>query len=159
MAETGLVLPDTTDIRLLLSDLFAKQVSVSTSSSPAELRRGAVGVYSTEVAVVGLAICDLSLAASIAAALSLVPVGVVTDSVRAGEIEDFLLENLTEVLNVAARWFNQSGAPRARLREVISGKTPSYPGDVEPLLNATTKAHFAVEVPGYPGGALTLTLA
>lgn len=159
MAETGLVLPDATDVRLLLSDLFGKQVTVSDSSSPAELRRGAVGVYSTESAVVGLAICDLPLAASIAAALSLVPLGVVTDSVRAGEIEDFLLENLTEVLNVAARWFNQSGVPRSRLREVVAGKSPTVPEDVTPLLEAPHKAHFTIGVPGYPGGVMTLALA
>lgn len=59
---------------------------------------------------------DISVAASLSAALTLVPPGVAADSVRARKLEPMLEENLGEVFNIASRFFSSPKSPRIVLK-------------------------------------------
>ena len=97
---------------------------------------------------------DLQLAASLAAALTLVPAGVADDSVRAKRLDPLLEENLAEVLNVAGRFFNGPTAPRVILKALDKPPCPAPIGQ----LWATAPTRFAFEVTpaGYKGGKIAL---
>lgn len=100
---------------------------------------------------------DLPLAASMAAALTLVPPGIADDSVRAKKLEPLLEENLAEVLNVAGRFFNSATSPRVILKGMT--KPPCDAAVKQFWASAPTRATLDVTVAGYKGGKLALVAA
>jgi hypothetical protein len=102
------------------------------------------------------AICamDLPLAASLAAALILVPKGIADDCVRAKKLEDMLEESLQEVFNVAGRFFNSATSARVILRSRVS--PPLAPPLQKLFTSGTTRVTVEVAVTGYLTGKMVL---
>lgn len=97
---------------------------------------------------------DLPLAASLAAALILVPKGIADDCVRAKVLEDMLEESLQEVFNVAGRLFNGPTSPRVILK--WRGRPPLTPALQSMFAGATTRVTMDVAVTGYLTGKMVL---
>jgi len=144
------------EICVLLRDLIGKQMQIK-DLPPVKSADGyyAVASYEREdgTLAAGFAI-DLQLAASLAAALTLVPAGVADDSVRAKALEPMLEENLAEVLNVAGRFFNGPTWPRAILKAL--GKPPGADPVKQLWATAPTRLAFEVTPAGHKGGKIAL---
>src|SRR5512142_2616215 len=96
-------LPPNAELEKLLTGLVMRDVKVKNGEGAAG-EPVAVALFRTDVPLQEVAVvCDLPLAASLAAALSVVPVGAVKDAVSAGALEESLRQNLAEVMNVLWR--------------------------------------------------------
>ncbi|MGO8790707.1 MAG: hypothetical protein ACLQVL_25455 [Terriglobia bacterium] len=100
-------------------------------------------------------VCDLPLASSAGAALTLVPAAVAEESVRAGKLTDVLSENIYEIFNVCTALFNQPNRPHFVLGEVAA-EAPNFSAA---MLASMAKPHerddFEVSINGYGSGKLT----
>ena len=146
-------LPPNAELETLLRGLVQREVKVRPAQE-APRAPAALALYRTEAPVLEVAaLCELALAGSLAAALTLVPAGAVLEGVAAGALEESLRENLAEVMNVLARFVSMSG----RRFGLVGTWCPSCAPDPA-LMKAAQEAEetrtVAVEVPGYPGGLL-----
>ena len=153
-------------VRDMLTDLVGRAVAVSKVAQPDDEEDGVeqplslLADYVTDDGAVGvLCIADIPLSAALGAALTLVPVPVVTESVRKGNFDDaeMLVENYREIVNVMARLFNSSDTPHMRWRTVYQLPTETPPDDVIALLeHPASRRDLGVTVEGYGAGTLTL---
>lgn len=146
-------LPKNPELERLMSGLLGRDVKVAPAEGlPAEPITAAY--YKTDEPVLEVvALADLSLAASVAAALSVMPPDTVKDVVGAGQLGGALEENLAEVWNVTARFVSMSG----RRFALVSCHTPSNPLPPELLEKARQTDEgraVQVEVSGYGAGRL-----
>jgi len=159
MAAPDSAVPTPDKVRMVLRQLVGRDVTVK-DGKPLVLgpsTRGYWGAYRDDSGALAVAcVMDLPLAANIAAALAMMPIGQVNESVRAGALNPGLLDNLREVMNVAASIFNRPGRPHVSLREV-QPCPPALPADVTGLLGKPNFAlHLDVAIAGYGGGRLSL---
>ncbi|MGC3998686.1 MAG: hypothetical protein QM767_15005 [Anaeromyxobacter sp.] len=146
-------LPPNPDLEKMLSGLVMRELKVKPAEGlpPDPV---AIGLYRTEEPVQEVALLvELPLAASLAAALSVVPPGAVKDAVAAQGLEPSLQQNLAEVMNVLARFVSMSG------RRFGLAATWFPPGELDPKVLAAARESdetrvVAVEVPGYMPGRL-----
>jgi hypothetical protein len=146
-------LPPNAELEKLLAGLVMREVRVkATEAMPG--KPAAVALYRTDVPMQEVAVvCELGLAASLAAALSVVPPGAVKEAVAAGRMEASLQDNLAEVMNVLSRFVSGSG----RRYGLVHSWAPPEVGDAKVLdaVQASDEVRAAaVEVPGYLGGLL-----
>jgi hypothetical protein len=146
-------LPPNAELEKLLSGLVMREVRVkSVEGLPG--KPAAVALYRTDVPLQEVAVvCELGLAASLAAALSVVPPGAVKDAVAAGQLEPSLQDNLAEVMNVLSRFVSGSG----RRFGLVHSWSPPGEADAKVLeaAQASDEVRTAtVDVPGYLGGLL-----
>jgi hypothetical protein len=146
-------LPPNPELERLLAGLTQREVKVRAveggPSAPA-----AVALYRTDAPVIEVAaLFELPLAGSLAAALTLVPVGAVREGVAAGALEESLQQNLAEVMNVLSRFVSMSGR-RFGLAGTWCPPAAPEPAVMEAALAADETRTVAVEIPGYLGGIL-----
>ncbi len=96
---------------------------------------------------------ELALAGSLAASLTLVPVGAVKEDVGQGILEPSLRDNLAEVMNVLARYATMSGR-RFGLVQHWCPPEVADPAVVKAALASDETWPMEVEIPGYLGGRL-----
>jgi hypothetical protein len=146
-------LPPPDQLEKLLGGLLMRAVKVARAEGEPDgpLAAAVFGATAPDQRV--LLVCDLPLAAGLAAGLSVVPMTVVKECVAAGRLDEGLADNFAEVMNVVSRFV--SGAGQAfRL-----GTVSLPPSPVDEALRAAAdetdeKRSFTVEVPGYGGGRL-----
>jgi hypothetical protein len=146
-------LPKAPELEKLLKGLVQRDVKVKqaegTPAAPV-----AVGLYRTDAPVQELVVTfELGLAGSLAASLTLVPVGAVREGVAQGMLEESLRDNLAEVMNVLARYATMSG----RRFSLVKHWCPPEVPDAEVVKAALASDEvwtMQVEVPGYLGGLL-----
>lgn len=100
------------------------------------------------IAVRRVLICDLALANSMGAAMSMIPAGVARDATKSGNIGEHILGNLREILNICVNLFTGRFADRLTFSEL----RVCAPGD--PLPTVTASVTYALNIPRYPGGNL-----
>jgi hypothetical protein len=106
--------------------------------------------------LVGLAICDVPLAACAGAALALIPAGAAAEATRAGQLPAEMFDNLREVLNVIASLFVGT---HVRLREVMP-PSAAVPTPVATLMaRPGARLDLDLAVAGYSGGRLSFMLS
>jgi hypothetical protein len=146
-------------VRLLVGGLVGKQIPArpGTAITPSPRTPMAIAEYVTDDGSLGgLVICDLALAASLGAALILLPPNSASDAVRANKLPEQLAENFQEVLNVASRWFNAPLRPHVKLGTVHwnQGGLPARPAEY--LKRVNTRLDVSLAVPGYATGTLSI---
>jgi hypothetical protein len=150
-------LPDQRQVRALLGDLLGRSVDVTATrdqAGPAVLA-DYIDDGGDLAAVIA---CDLRLACGAGAALPMLPADFAKESVKDGAVDPTLLENLNEVLNVAAHLWNQLGQRHVRLRSADPAAA-ARPEVRDLLASPAGQASFVVEIQGYGGGVLTLATA
>ena len=100
----------------------------------------------------GACILDVQLAASLGAALALMPPAVAAEAVRRGALDAALLENVHEVLNICTGLFEGGDAPHVRLGAVGAGAVPPAVQAMLKVPRNTVCSEVAVQ--GYPAGRL-----
>lgn len=147
-------LPDSRAVATLLGDLVMRGVTTKASSTTNIRPPGILGTYVHDDGQV-CAACwmDLAAAASVGACLTLIPSGVVDESIRSGSLVDNLAENAREILNVCARLFTREGSPRVSLQNVTSDLPPDA---AELIAKPRASLHLDLTVVGYRGGRISL---
>ncbi|MDM7830576.1 hypothetical protein [Cellulomonas edaphi] len=151
-------LPSAKEVRELIEGLIGRDVNVATGGAMVDPAAGGLtGVYvDRRLALVALVILDVPLAASIGAALGLVPVHVAAEAAELGQLPQALSENAGEVLNVMASLFNLEGAPHVRLDRIYQPGEP-LPADVATwVLAYVRRTDLDMEVAGYGSGGFSL---
>jgi hypothetical protein len=150
-------LPSSFAVRNMLSDLIGREVDVS----PGEHVTGvaSVAVFVTDqLKMAGLALADLPLSAYLGGALALLPPGGVADMVEENELSPLVVENVFEVANVLAGFFNTPGASHVKLFQLYEPGEP-LPTDVRDAAAAYgARLDLVVSVAGYGKGALSLVV-
>lgn len=159
MALATTELPPAKDVRDLLEGLLGKDTDFSDGARLTEATAAMVGVYvDDQLGLRALVVMDVGLAASVGAAIGLMPVGGVEDAVDDGELLPAQSDNAAEVLNVMAALFNVGDAPHLRLYSTYAPKVAA-PDDVVAKLTALGgRVDWEVRVKGYPGGQLSVLL-
>jgi len=154
--------PNAEAIRVLISDLLGRSVTV-VAGDPLPLEADTAAVmadYRSEDGVVGaVCITDLRLSNALGAALTMVAPATVEQAVNSGQVDGQNLENLTEIVKVAAQLFNHDDFAALRWHEVHT-----LPGEVEELTAAFVKEPAArrdydVIVDEYGSGKLAVLVA
>jgi hypothetical protein len=151
--------PEPKQVRDLLTDLLGKEVTVAPVDPPGggPVPMTAVFVHD-DLSLAGVIGFPLPLAATLAAAVGLVPPTGAQACVEDGELSPMLADNLREVCNILTSLFLQPGGPHVRLHKVyLTGA--DVPTDVCAHLGALgNRLDLDVGVTGYPGGTLSLVV-
>ncbi len=103
-------------------------------------------------------ICDVALSNFIGAALSMIPAGFARDCAKEGQLPDNTMDNLQEVYNIGAQWFDANNEDPVRLQKA-SFFDDGPPQDLLNVLsNAAHQRSFQIEISGYGKGTMTLFL-
>jgi hypothetical protein len=92
--------------------------------------------------------CDLGLANSMGAAISMIPAGLAADSTKAGAVPDNIKLNLHEVLNICVNLFTEVSRERLTLKDM----KVCAAGEAAPAVSQSIK--FNVQIPKYSGGIM-----
>ena len=151
-------LPTEANVRDLLSMMVGKDVAVKYSVMPLvdPTTTGAIARYDDDEGVLrALACCDLLVANSLGAALALVPKGRVMDAVKAKNVPADFAENLHEVFNVGANFFNAPDRPHVKL--TVTHTPPDLPAELlQSLASSPNRLDLKVDIPGYGSGNMTV---
>ena len=152
-ATWNLPLPE--GIGLLIRDLLGRQATSKKAPGPMPPGPRIVAAYVIDDGTLsGACAVDLQLAAHLGAAMTMVPVGVADDAVRAKHLDPLLLDNVREILNIGSRWLMPPKAPHVKLSDVYVGELPAPVAD---LLKAPPRSlHVEVTIHAYKGGRLSL---
>ncbi len=150
-------LPTPDAVARVLRDLFGKGVTPKKVAVPLPMspKAFAATYIDDRDALVGICLCDIPLAATMGAALALVPPDAANAAVKAGKLPGEMLDNFREVLNILHRQF---GAVHVRFKDLVQ------PGDKIPanVTAGTTKPasrlDLEVAVVGYAVGRLSFLL-
>jgi hypothetical protein len=102
-----------------------------------------------------VALCgaDVSLAAGLAAALSMLPPSAAKEAAHSRELSGGMCENLREVMNICTRLMLDSTSPHLKLDQLCPVK--SLPAAAAAILgNAAGRREFNLQLPRYGGGVL-----
>lgn len=101
---TQLLLPEIVQIKNLLADTLGKKVTISAQTITDKSLLNNIGIFSyDDGSIAYLCVADLPAAASLGAALTWMPKGVVEDSIKDKELSGLIKDNFSEVLNICTR--------------------------------------------------------
>ena len=150
-------IPKPPELEKLLGGLLMRPVKVvrlEEETSPKAPH--ATALFSTNDPVLQVLVrCDLALAASLAAALSVVPMAAVKDCLASGRIDESLQDNFGEVMNVLSRFLSGGGRP-FRLGAMTCPPAACAPELLALVEGSEERREYTVEVPGYLAGRLEL---
>jgi hypothetical protein len=148
-------IPKPPELEKLLGALLMRAVKVlrAEDDAPPQGPLTAALFHTDEPVLQVLVRSDLTLAASLAAALSVVPAAAVKEAVASGSMDESLQDNYSEVMNVLSRFLSMGGRP-FRLGPLTFPPAGPAP-ELAPLVEGSDeKRVFGVEVPGYAAGRL-----
>lgn len=151
--------PKVTQLASWMTDLTGRSVRADAQANKVSLNEGPgyIATYTDSAAnIVGICRCDIAGAASLGAALSLVPPARVDESVRDGSLDDLLLENFAEICNVMGRAFTGASAPSVTLGKIHLAPVAANDAGVEPEQDGRSRVDMKIEVMGYTTGQMTL---
>ena len=156
------VLPIPKAVKDLFDDLLGRSVTVSPADQlrAADIPKTLVALYTDERmtlnAVIGM---DFALTAYAGAAIGLIPPGGAEACIEDKEISKMIGENAIEVCNILAGLLNREGAPRLKLHQTFLPGEPPPKDAVNWLLALGRRIDLHVDVSGYGGGKISITLA
>lgn len=141
-------------IRRTLADLLGRPMEMKPAPGALKaLTRGIIAEYQrADGTAVGLFVVDLAFAAYAGAALSMVAVGVASESIRAGKLEPNLAENTREVFNILGSLLNAPGFPHCALAAVHTIPGPLPPSITPLVAKPAARLESAITVGGYGQG-------
>jgi hypothetical protein len=142
----------------LIEGLIGRDVEFGLGPMVDPDQRNTVGVYvNPGHAMSAVVLLDKPLTAYLGAALGLVPIGVVEDSLADGLVPASLQENTGEVLNVLAAVLGEALGVHQRL-EVVYPPTEGLPGPVNAFAGDATASRLdlTLDVSGYGSGHMSV---
>lgn len=159
-AEVPDGLSSAADVAELLGSLTGREVSVGQGPVVSFDEPVVIAVFVDEDGQpVSAILADIDGSASMAAALTLLPAGVVEEAKRRGTLDAALLENWTEIANILTQIVRVPGFQSGTLQDCVHGADVAT-GAVKTFLErARFRAGWRFEVPGYGAGHLAVYLA
>jgi hypothetical protein len=154
---TAYPLPDVRKVQGILGTLFdALDVKLGGTFDQTPNGGAWFGVFIDHTgSPVALCGADVSLAASLSAALSMLPPASAKEAARSRELSAGMCENLREVMNICTRLVLDSTSPHLKLDQLYPAK--ALPAAAAALLaNAPGRREFNLQLPRYGGGVLCL---
>jgi hypothetical protein len=154
---TAFSLPDVAKVQSILGLLFdGLEVKAGGTFDKTPAGGALFGVFigdgNEPVALCG---ADLILAASLAAAFSMLPTAAVKEAVETRHIGSVMRENLHEIMNICTRLVLDSTSPHLKLDQVYPYK--SLPAAAAAILDSPQgHREFQLRLPRYGGGVLSL---
>jgi len=114
-------MPTAVIVQNLIADLLDKKIAVQ-KCEPLEIKPlpvVAVAAYEADKddnKLAALCICNMEFASRIAAALTMIPENIATESIKNGKLADVLDENFLEVMNVATTLFYNASSPHVKFK-------------------------------------------
>jgi hypothetical protein len=148
-------LPKPPELEKLLGNLLMRPIkAVKAEGEPEPGGALATALFSTQEPVLQVLVrAELPLAASLAAALSVVPLAAVKDAVQAGTLDESLQDNFSEVMNVLSRFLSASGRP-FRLGSITFPPACAPAAVMAAVAGSDEKREIRIDVPGYESGLL-----
>ena len=154
-------LPAAESVRTLFADLLDRNVEVAPAAgvAPGDSSPASVATYVDDLDHVSAVVaCDLALSARAGAAIGLVPASGAERAILSGCLDGTLLENLREVLDVAATMFNVEGASHLHL-DGLHPAGDDVPRDVQArALTLGRRVDLELDIAGYGAGRLSVVL-
>lgn len=151
-------LPAPKEVRDLLCDLLGRDVTVAPADPPGGAVPPTAVFVHDDLSVAGVIGFELPLAATVAAAVGLIPVGGAEACVEDGELSALFGENLAEVCNVLATLFNRGGGRHVKLH-ALHRTGAEVPSDLVAHLEALgNRLDLSVAVAGYGSGTFSLVV-
>lgn len=151
--------PTLTQLAAWMSEFTGRHVSAAAAEGKIRLNEGPgyIATYTDAASsIVGLCRCDIAGAASLGAALTLLPPARVENSVRDGTLDELLLENFAEVCNVMSRAFTAAALPSVTLGKIHEAPVAAIDAGVEPEQDGKARLDIHIDVLGYTNGEMTL---
>lgn len=156
-------LPNAKKLERMLSDLLGVEVAANDPKGKIERDPCIVATYAEPEKEYEAALwCDVAGAAALAAALSMVPAMRAEESVKAGKLDEMLLENYQEVCNIVTTLLNVPATPGGTvptlaLKDVKAENdaTAAF-GEVKEMKNTVD---ISFQIPGYGGGNMSVLVA
>jgi hypothetical protein len=148
-------LPKPPELEKLLGALLMRPVKIArVEDEVAPTPPHATALFQTDDPVLQVLVrADLAAAASLAAALSVLPVAAVKECVAAKKMDESLQDNYVEVMNVLSRFI--SGGGRTFRSGAVTCPPNAAADEVLALVEGSDeKRIYTVEVPGYFAGRL-----
>lgn len=142
-------------IRASLAGVYKRDLKIS-GAEPINVRDTglcAYGVYELDGNAQGFVIMEVSLAVSLAAALSLIPRGVAEAAAKSGVVDEDLRGNLHEAFNLMCRAAGAGGKAAQLTKVDIAGEIPLF---LRAFSRKCRRADVHVAVPGYGEGRMCL---
>jgi hypothetical protein len=143
-------LPTLNTVEKLMQCLLGNQVEARNSAPGPDLNKPhVVASYVDDAqAVQRVLVCELGLANSMGAAMSMIPAGVANDATKAGVVAENIAGNLGEVLNICVNLFTENAPDRLTFKDlqVCGPKNPAPP--------VKQAVKYAIDIPRYIGGSL-----
>lgn len=163
--ETKSKIPDglTSDEELaeLIGSLTGKEVKIGRGPvlEPSPASPIVAATYLDDDGAIGaLLMADVAAAAGMSAALTLMPAGSVTEAMRFGQLDEALLENWSEIANIATQLVRLPGFPKFKLGDSVQSMTGLTP-PVEALIQTGVyRVGWTVQVPQYANGRMSIIL-
>ena len=145
-------LPSVDDVGSVFADLLGRDVDARALGSPSEITAGLTASFVDGDDVSHIAcIADVAAAASLGAALTMVPAGRVEENVGEGAVDPSLAENFYEICNILSSIFH----PQVYIAEF--GHLPDSLATVGFALEGPSeRLDIEVSPKGYPTGVITL---
>lgn len=141
------------EVGTFMSHLFGLDINATPGSAGTPDPLGALATYVDDQKTVrGMMVCDIAGAATLGAALTQIPVGLVKDCIKDKELAGNLRENLAEVLNIAVNLFPSHQSNRLVLREVSYLDEIQMPEDD----GSSNVDSFTIDVARYGSGILQI---
>jgi hypothetical protein len=150
-------LPDQKKVEDILGLLF-DGLEVKTGGAFDQTPAGGAwfGVFISDVGEpVALCGADAALAASVGAALSMLPPNAAKEAAKAKQLTSVMIENIREVMNICTRLVMDGGGAHLRLEKCYDVKTLPQPA-AKFLTGAAGRREFQLQLPKYGGGVLSL---
>ena len=160
--QTATPLPRAMMVCDLFKGVLGREVEVATGGpmvNPGVEGGALVGIYVDRfLKLSALMLLDLPLAARAGAALALLPTRVAEFAIEDRLLPEALLDNASEILNVATSLFNIGNAPHLRLDRCYAPGDP-LPNDVARwVLAYVPRLDLEVDIKGYGDGVVSVIL-
>ncbi len=143
-------LPTLHTVEKLVQCLLGNQVQTKASAPGPDLTKPHVvaSYVDDSNAVRRVLVCELALANSMGAAMSMIPAGVANEATKAGIVAENIEGNLGEVLNICVNLFTENAPDRL----TFSNLKLCSPKDPAPAVRESVK--YAIDIPRYVGGSM-----
>jgi hypothetical protein len=149
-------LPGLIESKRLLTMLFGSETvcSLRKEAIPVENCAIVASYNDNEGKLQRLIVCDLAFANSAGAALSAIPAAVANRETKAGRFAENVLENLSEVMNIAVNMLNESFGGRLELSSV--SQSSGLASEIVGAIKSSHKVKIDVTIPRYELGRIDL---